>query len=89
MEIEYVERNKLRLLKDNRAIHINEFKTRNRTFGGVRCFKAKINGTDGAIVLPMRSHYSNVLEFISKDFLREKLNLEDGNEVRIEIYFDK
>jgi riboflavin kinase len=89
VEIEYIERNKLRLLKDNRAIHINEFKTRNRTFGSVRCFKAKINGTDGAIVLPMRSHYSNVLEFISKDFLRNKLKLEDGNEVKIVIYFDK
>lgn len=88
VEIEYVERNKLRLLKDNRSIHIKEFKTRNRTFGSVRCFKAKINGTDGAIVLPMRSHYSNVLEFISKDFLREKLNLEDGKEVKIAIYFD-
>jgi len=89
VEIEYIERNKLRLLKDSRAIHINEFKTRNRTFGSVRCFKAKINGTDGAIVLPMRSHYSNVLEFISKDFLRNKLNLKDGNEVKIVIYFDK
>ena len=89
VEIEYIERNKLRLLKDNRAIHIKEFKTKNRTFGSVRCFRAKINGSDGAIVLPMRSHYSNILEFISEDFLRKKLNLEDGNEVNIEIYFCK
>ena len=65
VEIEYVERDKLRLLKDHRAINIDEFKTKNRTFGGVRCFRAKIAGTDGAIVLPMRSHYSNILEFVS------------------------
>lgn len=89
VEIEYVERNKLRLLKDHRAINIDEFKTKNRTFGGVRCFRAKIGGTDGAIVLPVRSHYSNVLEFISQVFLREKLSLEDGDGVKIVIYFDK
>ena len=89
VEIEYVERNKLRLLKDHRAINIEEFKTKNRTFGGVRCFRAKIDGTDGAIVLPVRSHYSNVLEFISMDFLREKLSIKDGDGVKIVIYFDK
>ena len=89
VEIEYVERNKLRLLKDHRAINIEEFQTKNRTFGGVRCFRAKIDGTDGAIVLPVRSHYSNVLEFISQVFLREKLSLEDGDGVKTVIYFDK
>lgn len=89
VEIEYVERNKLRLLKDHRAINIDEFKTKNRTFGGVRCFRANINGLDGAIVLPLRSHYSNILEFISKDFLRDNLDIKDGDGVKIEIYFDK
>jgi riboflavin kinase len=88
VEIEYVERNKLRLLKNSKAINIDEFKTRNRTFGSVRCFRAKINGLDGAIVLPMRTHYSNVLEFISNDYLRKKLDLRDGDEVKIVIYFD-
>jgi len=88
VEIEYVERNKLRLLKNSKAINIQEFQTRNRTFGSVRCFRAKINGSDGAIVLPLRTHYSSVLEFISYDHLRKKLNLNDGDEVKIVIYFD-
>ncbi len=88
VEIEYVERNKLRLLKNSKAIDIYEFKTRNRTFGSVRCFKAKINGSDGAIVIPLRTHYSSVLEFISHDYLRGRLNLKDGDEVKIVIYFD-
>jgi riboflavin kinase len=88
VEIEYVERNKLRLLKNSKAITIEEFKTKNRSFGGVRCFKAKINGSDGAIVLPLRSHYSNILEFVSEEFLRERLNLKDGDSVKIIIYFD-
>lgn len=89
VEIEYVERNKLRLLKNHNAIIVDEFVTKNRTFGGVRCFHAKINESDGAIVLPLRSHYSNILEFISPHFLRDKLKLKDGDEVEIVIYFDK
>ncbi len=86
VEIEYVERNKLRLLKNSKAIIIEEFETKNRSFGGVRCFKAKINGSEGAIVLPLRSHYSNILEFISADFLRQRLNLKDGDNVKIIIF---
>jgi riboflavin kinase len=88
VEIEFIERNKLRFLKNNPAIDINEFQTKNRTFGAVRCFNAEINGIKGAIVLPLRSHYSNVLEFISPEYLREKLNLKDGDEVNIVIYFN-
>lgn len=88
IEIKYVERNKLRLLKDSKAISINEFKTKNRTFGAVKCFKAKINGLEGAIVLPLRTHYSNILEIISKYHLRKKLNLKDGDCIEIIIYFD-
>jgi riboflavin kinase len=89
VEIEYVEKNKLRLLKNYTGISIDEFRTENRTFGGVKCFIAKINNIDGAIVLPMRSHYSNILEFISKDYLREELKLKDGDEVKVIIYFEK
>ena len=88
VEIKYIERNKLRLLKSYTAITINEFKAENRTFGRVACFRASINGKDGAIVLPLRSHYSNILELISPHFLRETLNLKDGDEVEIVIYFE-
>ena len=88
VEIEFIEKNKLRFLKNNPAIEISEFQTKNRTFGAVRCFRAEINGIKGAIVLPLRSHYSNILEFISPAYLREKLNLKDGDEVNIVIYFN-
>jgi CTP-dependent riboflavin kinase len=37
----------------------------------------------------LRSHYSNILEFISPDYLRKKLNLRDGDEVKIVIYLEK
>ncbi len=87
VEIEYVEKNKLRLLKDHRAIIISGFKTKNRSFGNVRCFKAQINKEKGAIVLPMRSHYSHILEFIAPIYLRGKLNLKDKDDVQIIIHF--
>jgi len=86
VEIRHIEKNKLRLLKNYNAIQIDEFETDNRTFGGVKCFRATINNADGAIVLPLRSHYSNILEFISPHFLREKLNIKDGDNVKIMIY---
>jgi len=86
VEIKYVERNKLRLLKNYNAININEFETNDRTFGSVGCFRAEINGVEGAIVMPLRSHYSNILEFISPCFLREKLDLKDGDDIKIVIY---
>lgn len=88
VEIEYIEKNKLRILKNHDAILIQEFETKNRTFGGVRCFKAEINGASGAIVLPLRGHYSNILEFISPIFLRQKLDLKDRDSVKIVIFFE-
>ena len=89
VEIEYVERNKLRLLKNYGGIVIDEFETKNRTFGSVLCLNATINNCKGAIVLPKRSHYSNILEFISPHYLREKLHLKDGGEVKMIIYLEK
>jgi riboflavin kinase len=89
VEIEYVERNKLRFLKNYGGVVIDEFKTKNRTFGSVICFKAKVNDIDGAIVLPKRSHYSNILELISPTYLREKLNLKDSDGVEVIIYLER
>lgn len=89
VEIEYIDRNKLRLLKNHSAIDIDEFQTKNRTFGGVKCFRAEINGIDAAIVLPLRSHYSNILEFISPEFLRKKLNINNDDFVNIVIFFNE
>lgn len=89
VEIKNIERNKIRILKKFNAILINQFETNNRTFGSVRCFHATINNINGAIVLPLRSHYSNILEFISPHFLRRKLDLKDGDEVKIVIHLDQ
>jgi riboflavin kinase, archaea type len=86
VEIEYIERNKLRLLRNVRGIVLEEFQTENRSFGSVVCFKGTINGCEGAIVLPKRSHYAIVLECISPYYLREKLKLSDGDTIEVVVH---
>ena len=86
VQIEYIERNKIRLLRSYGGIEINEFQAENRTFGGVVCFKATINGKKGAIVLPKRSHYATVLECISPCNIRETFGLQDGDSVEVVVF---
>ena len=57
-----------------------------KNFGGVKYIKATLNNEiNGAIVFPEKTtHDVNYLEFIAKDKLRDKLNLEDGDKVKLE-----
>jgi len=86
VQIEYIERNKIRLLRSYGGIEIDEFHAENRTFGGVICFNATINRRKGAIVLPKRSHYATIIECISPDNLRETLGLHDGDVVEVIVH---
>lgn len=86
IEIDSVQKNKLRILKNSGGIVIDEFTTENRTFGGVMCFHATIQEVPAAIVLPRRSHYSHIIEVISPHKLREKLVLKDNDAVQIIVY---
>ena len=59
-------------------------------FGGVKYIKAILNNTiHGAIVFPDKTtHDENYLEFIAKDNLRKKLDLKDGDKVKVKINID-
>ena len=83
ISIEDVELNKLRMLRNAGGILIDGFDTADRSFGSVHCFKTKISRVSCAVVLPIRSHYSKVLEVISSYYLRNKLGLKDGDEVKL------
>jgi riboflavin kinase len=68
------------------GIIIDGFKKDGRTFGSVKCFKAEIEGIDGAVVMPKRTHHApNTLEVISKEKIRSQLDLKDGNKVCVRI----
>ncbi|EHR79514.1 riboflavin kinase [Thermococcus litoralis DSM 5473] len=57
-----------------------------RTFGDVKAYRVRINGIEGAIVVPSRTiHPPRVAEIIAPVCLREKLNLKDGSKVKVEV----
>lgn len=75
----------LRKLRSMDGIHIDGFTTEDRTYGPVKVFSGNISGIPCAIIFPERSVYSDVMEIISTDFLREKLDLNDGSDIMVEV----
>lgn len=71
-----------------KGIIIPEHKEPNRVLGSVKAFPSSINSLNpAAIVIPARTtHPKSVIEIISPYYLRERLNLKDGDEVDIEVY---
>jgi len=83
LRIEGNELAKLQILKDSEGILIEGFESEGRTFGKVKCFLTKIHDVEAAVIIPIRTHYSDVLEIISRHFLRDALKLKDGDIVEI------
>lgn len=77
-------------LQSMEGIMINGFRKGGRVFGSAKCFRARLNGMEGAVIIPARSHYGpETLEFISQHNLRSKLKLKNGSEVTIRGEFGK
>lgn len=74
---------KTQILRESPGIEISGFEAGGRTFGGARCFLATIGHLDCAIIMPIRSHYSEVVEVISKHYLRGALGIKDGDTVEL------
>ncbi len=77
-----------RKLQASPGVKIIGFKSQGRFFGGATCFKAKITGkggkADGAVIVPDRTHHdAAILEIIAPEFLRKKLKLKNGQDIRI------
>ncbi len=67
------------------CIRIKGFTDKGRTFGSVNCHPCKIEGVEGAIIIPERTHYHDRIEVISPWFLREKLSKDENDPVSMEI----
>ena len=61
------------------------FDTNERAFGPVKFFPAKLRKSRVAIVLPFRSHYTDIVELIAPQNLRKALGLKDGDLVHVEV----
>jgi riboflavin kinase len=66
-------------------VEITGFKAKGRTFGAASCIPVKIQDVNCAIVLPKRTHHSDVIEVISAIHLRKKLDLKDGDYIVLDI----
>lgn len=71
-----------------RGIEIPGFSDRKRSYGPVKCFRARVQGKHpGAVLAIERTHYdSTVLEIISPVNLRRSLGLRDGDECSVIAY---
>jgi len=66
------------------GLMIRGFEVGGRSFGGVRCYRATIDGVEGAVVSIGRTHYdASVVELIAPVHLRSRLNLKDGSRVKV------
>jgi riboflavin kinase len=79
------EANKLQILREAGGMAIDGFRKGGRTFGSSKCFRASLKGLECAVVVPFRTHYSDTLEIICKDNIRNKLRFKDGDKVEIQI----
>ncbi len=86
IKIDSSEEVSLRRIRGYSGIKIEGFVTDDRSFGPVKAFMGTISGIKCAVIFPERSVYRDVIEVISEEFLREKLQLQDGN--RLQIYVD-
>lgn len=73
------------VLRQAEGIQIDEFRGGGRMFGGAKCFRARMDNVDCAVIIPLRSHYSDTVELISKFNLRTRLGLSDGDSVELSV----
>ena len=79
-----------RELEAHSGILIKGFQMGGRSFGDVKCFRANIDGVEGAVVLIGRTHHdSSVIEFIAPVNLRDLLKLKDGSKAELVVRLDE
>ncbi len=67
------------------GIRIDGFVSKGRTFGDVKCFLAMIQGLECSVIIPVRTHYTDVMEVIASRHLRTQLSLKDGDMVEVSV----
>jgi riboflavin kinase len=77
---------KRRQLLQMDPIIIEGFERSGRRFGDLFAYKAKINGVECAIVVPIRTHHgSEILEIAAPTNLKEKFGKKEGDRIKLEV----
>jgi len=76
------------ILETYSSITLEGFMNGMRSFGQVKCYKARVNEkVDGIVVTALRSHYGeDVLEIVAPKNLRQVLGLKDGDSVKVRVF---
>jgi len=86
LNIKVDEKDALSFLNSSEMIGISDFSTKKRTYGTLKCYKIKINGINGAIVVPERArHGKEIIEIIAPVYLRDKLGLKENQKVKLSL----
>ena len=74
------------LLREKSSLRIQGFKEKDKKYIGANCHEIRISGLKAAIIIPdITEHPKTILEIISGFNLKKKLNLKDGDKVKIEL----
>ena len=74
------------LLSEKSPLRIPGSKEKGQEYSGAKCREIMISGLKAAIIIPdITEHPKTILEIISGFNLKKKLNLEDGDKVKIEL----
>lgn len=73
-------------LRERRGFVLEGFHHQGKTYGVVELYRCKVNGLDGALIFPYRTHHGlKILEIISPYDLKKTLHLHEGSQVKIEV----
>ena len=68
------------------AILVDGFSDGKRTYGWVKCYPAKINGINAALILLERTHHDDsIIELISEENIKKAIKLSTGSKVTIRV----
>ena len=72
-------------IKKNNPIRISGYKSGNKIFGGASCYKAKVKGISGSIIIPDLTKHKDIVEFIAPIHLKSELKLKDRQKIKVEL----
>jgi len=85
LDLDEAEASKLQMLDAAEGVVLRGFNSQGRTFGDVKCFRAKISDVECAVIIPKRTHYRHTVEVVAAKRLREALGIKDGGAVELVI----
>jgi len=80
-----VNNEQINLIKNISPVRIDGFEENNKKYYGANCYKARIKNIEGAVITPDLTRHKDTIEFIAPYHLKSKLNIKNGDKVKIEL----